>query len=222
MRRNARAAARRRASRYGGSPSGMFRLLNRVAGMERDLARSIETKNFTIPFTGSVSGASPAIIDLSAVPQGTTSGQRVGRMITLRNMNASWRIASSPGGSVEGIMRMILFRWDDDTPPTLDDVITPATGAYAALVNPLDRPINELGRGKFSVLQDRVVTAADELDTQVVRMYRSLGGQRVLYAGPGAGDGLKGRIFLLVARADTTTGATVTYGGFCRLRYTDS
>jgi len=84
------------------------------------------------------------------VPQGDDAHSRDGRVIYAKTIN--WRAIFESGlnttGNTCGVVRFILFRWDDDTQPNVGDVITsPSVTAVYNLNNVF----------KLKVLQDRLI-----------------------------------------------------------------
>jgi len=85
------------------------------------------------------------------VPQGDDAHSRDGRVIYAKTINwrAYFESALNTTGNTCGAVRLIIFRWDDDTQPTVGDVVTSAS--LTAVYN-----LNNVF--KFKVLEDRMIS----------------------------------------------------------------
>jgi len=100
--------------------------------------------------------ASGAILDLSTVPQDVTDSSRVGDKLLLSSLEMRGVLYSSPLFAPTGaeiFMRMIIFKWWDDTAPTPNDILQ-TTGVFG-IVAPLDHD----RKPKRSIIMDRTWSA---------------------------------------------------------------
>jgi len=85
------------------------------------------------------------------VPLGDDAHSRDGRIIFAKTLN--WRLVLQSGvnttGDTCGVVRLIIFRWDDDTQPVMADVITAASTVAVYNLNNVF---------KMKVLEDRMIT----------------------------------------------------------------
>lgn len=191
--------------------------LVKVNRLNRLLGRMIEKKALTTNLNQTIGSTSttPTLIEVSGMVEGVGSAARIGLKISPTRLY----IDATFGFSTDSynIVRATLFRWDEETDPTADDILT-ATN----YTNYTQTPINYLEKGKsFTILMDWKGVIVPSTTSQVLFLRRafSLSGT-TQFNGGGATDGVKGRYWLMTS-SDSTTVDHPTVSGSVRFQYTD-
>lgn len=85
------------------------------------ISKNVEIKYFDYGFGATTYTSSPSFANFSLIPQGGSDAQRVGDMVTLKNIDCRFQVV---GGDVYNTFRVILFRWysPSATAPTASDL----------------------------------------------------------------------------------------------------
>lgn len=167
--------------------------------------------------TGAMIGAAP----LNAMAQGIDVQQRIGNKV--KDVALRIRMSLNNIGNSHQTCRVIFFRWNDQTAPTVGGLLT-APGATTDVNSPFDQ--DGYRAGQFKILWDRTVVfgrdysagtvlASDRVNKNFVINLRLSGSQQ--YTGNAANNYLKGPIWAL-AIGDTNSVYQLT----SQYLYTDS
>lgn len=146
--------------------------------------------------------------DLSAISEGDDNSQRNGTSIRLYKLTGNVLINGNTAGSNDQKIRFIIFRWDDDTTPTVSSVLTGIAG------NSLDfmRSYNS-DELKMKVIHDQIVNVSPNAgNPNVSHIYRISYklDHHIKYSGSDNTDGTYGRLYIM-ALSNTANASNPPY-----------
>lgn len=144
---------------------------------------TVEVKRFRV-YSNSINLTSAGtLFSLGSITAGTASNNRIGRQITLKSLLLRYSITQN-GATNQN--RIIIFRWNSDSQPTVPDVLPFDSAIYWL------EPINEDTLEDIQVLYDKmVVTGVSGTAAPVYtdKVYLKLGGKcKFTTAGPDNGS----------------------------------
>jgi len=183
---------------------------------DRLVVRSPELKHLDTNSGGYVGGVTYAgtVSSLSDVVQGGAGNQRVGDALRLRGVD--FRLtAYHQAGSVQGVFRIILFIWNEDSTPTIALVLQ-GTGSALAAVSPYNE--DHVQNGSLNVLLDTYYAGDSSPDAYSLHFQRVLSSTATYTAGSTAGAG---KLWLLVLSDAGLATNCCNYQWWGRLVYDD-
>lgn len=204
-----------RARRVRSSPAVEAATANRrVSKLYRVLNSLVERKHVDTSLVG-VGGVSTGgtFFELSSISQGDTETQRSGLKVTPQKLFVDLSInAENPTNP--DMWRVIVFRWDDDTPPAIGSILT-GLGT--------DTLINWPVKPKYRILSDEKIFC-EASSTGSIRTYRKVynfpSSDKIMFNASTPGSGEWGRLFMLLV----TNSAVVPHpacSGNARLQFMD-
>lgn len=160
-----------------------------------------------------------SLVHLSGIANGDTESTRTGNSIFIKSLY--FRIGMElAAADLTSFVRIILFidkQQIADTAPTKADLIQANSGAVVSVFEPL----NELTKGRFTILRDTMVTLDTAKGLTAFRNYYIKLNHHVRFNGTASTDVQKGGIYALVFSDKATTAAPfVTWSS--RISYHDN
>lgn len=200
--------------------------------INRHLSKKSETKRFLQKAQESAvisSAASVVFTDLSQIAQGTTSGTRVGNIISPFGVHLSYILHNN--SAVAGYARVLLVKVPDGTFTAVNDNIFAATdGAGAApIAERLTDVFEMVNKYKMEVLLDKTHRLAGlgdgtGIETVMRKGLMKLRSQKWSYLGSAAADNKDDnlRLYVIFRCADNdTTAATIEFSYQSTVYYKD-
>ncbi len=192
--------ARQRVNTNGGS--------KKVSKIVKQILQSSEEKKFFLSSFSSGVDSTMQIVDLSAIPQGTTASTRVGATIKVQKLNLRW---TAYLGDTTQLIRVLIFHWKPndavDVPQASE--LYQTTGCLA--------PLLKIQPNRFTVVHDMLI----QMDTYHPMKYGVLElklGQLISYV-PGLDTGMN-HLYLTVY-SDSGGVPNPTFDFVASLTYTD-
>lgn len=160
------------------------------------MARMVEKKAVDYTFSSGVSGVSNSgiLFDGTSITQGVLRTNRVGGQISPHALYIKGFV-NADSTDAQNTVRVLVFQWNDTTAPTTSDVFE---SGYQATIAPY-RWSNSGTRLK--ILYDKSFISYHTGDTWRREVNFRLPFPKSLqtrYSGPGAGDGVAGRIYVMM------------------------
>ena len=188
-----RSVKRRRTSTYA------RRAYNRLCKPE---AKFIEpSDSISVSTTGDIN-------HLTAIAGGTSRNERTGRKIMGKSLVQRWKFTINASATSTNI-RLIQFRWFDDSAPTVTDILEAA--------HTLEVYKTETSE-KYRVIMDKLITLSTNRPKTAFKTYMRIM-HPITYTGSASTDYQRGQIFTLAVSDEATNTPTMVVRG--RLRYTD-
>lgn len=181
--------------------------------VRREDRKTSEIKHYDYGYLPTVSYAGD-IQALTPVTQGDTDVTRDGDRLMPIKLSVKWLIN---GETYSGLIRVIIFRWNDFSIPTVDDILQ-STGSSYSVVSPYVRD----KKSNFQVLQDRVYSVSNNGGVEVrTGSYTSkkLAKKQIEYVG-GTATSAKNSFYSLIL-SDRVLASSPTMTAFTSLQYTD-
>lgn len=194
-----------------------YRKKNPKISLFQDVKRSLEykavdTAQVDAALAGSVNSFNAPVV-LNAMAQGTTSGTRVGRRITMKSFQYRVQFSGATGASSNPNPIRVLVVFDKQP----NGALAVATDILTS--NTFVSPINLNNADRFIVISDQVHESG-AAGPSTGDCYRKLSLEAVYGGNAGTiADINTGAVLLLVA---STGSASVTYNLYPRIRYTDA
>ncbi len=176
---------------------------------------NIETKYYDN--VGSVAvNSTGSVNQLTTIPQGLTSNDRVGNSIKLQSVTLSYTITKHASATTT-LWRAILARDNDMTTvfPTISKILATTTAGYAHL-SPYT--YNAIQAQRFGVLSD-ISGVLDANTLTVNQRISTKHNGHIKYTGPATSDQAEGNLFLFVITNEPTNAPTITW--INRVEFTD-
>lgn len=171
-----------------------------------------ESKIINVQYTNLAVTTTAQISELTNVAQGLTISDRIGRKIQFKSISTRLQLLTGTGGGSPA-MRMILFRWNDDTTPVTLNVL---------LTNNHYSVIGTTQSNKVRVIMDRMIS----LDSRNKSRWFQKTFRRInwtsRYKDAAGTSGIWGRLFLLLLSQEPAGTTAPLFSGFVRIRYTDT
>lgn len=154
---------------------------------------------------------------LTAIAQGTNSGNRVGRKITIKSVQ--WRGMVKPaagGGFGQNRILVVYDKQSNGAAPAITDILS---------VNGAESCLNLSNAERFIILADEITDSCQSTALSIYTKRYIKCSLDVMYSGTTAAiaDCASGAIYAFVANtADVTTGVASTSDYYWRVRYVDN
>lgn len=152
----------------------------------------------------------PTIAQINAIAQGDTANTRDGNTCRMKSLEfrADLGIHAS---ATRTVVRVIHFLWNDDTPPTWNDILT---------ANNTVSPLNPNLSGKYQILRDRTITLSSTgAQTKSVKSFHKLN-KVAKFDGAASTDIQTGAVYQLMMSSEGTNVPSVLY--YDRIRFIDN
>lgn len=179
-----------RKRRYRRSNRSMYKTAERaIKNYER---KNVELHSHDNQFDTTVSGAG-VMLHLTPIVVGDLESQRTGDEITLKSFFARLYISPDSADTYDTV-RYILFRWFDETTPTVASVSTTDI-LQDSTVNPFLSPLNRNNSKHMQVLLDRTISV-NLVGTaeRVIKIYKKMHGK--VYWKHNSTTKLKGHLYM--------------------------
>ncbi len=198
-----------------------------VATVKKVIARSLELKSLDTAVILELT-TTPVVAELSAIVQGSNSFSRVGIRCNLKSLYVKWRFTADvmSADNVPQYIRMIFFRWDDDTAPTAGNILD-ATSVVNSHLDIGDGTGSSVS--KYRIIKDYMfaLCMADAGVAESVNLNRTIGKfykklkNTCVFDGSASTDGIKGRIWCLLMSSNATGANAPSIDLRARLRFTE-
>lgn len=168
----------------------------------------------------------PFVYHVSDIVQGTASNQRSGLKITPKSFSTMLRCQteSSLTGKVSNELRLIVFRWFDDVPPTASAILNSTAGGIFSGYEATHVPTLYQNKTQYQVLYDKNIQAVSDTTNEEVYFkfdYTFNKNAKILYQDSTAASNMWGQLYCMIV-SDSVSIPHPQAQGYSRLVYTDS
>lgn len=185
--------------------------------VKKAIARRKETKHYNVYAEDVSLDTAPTIVSLTAMTQGDGDQQRDGDTIFLKNIDFRW-MARMPTTSRAAI-RVMLFRWYDDSTPVATDILLSGSTAIRNINGPPSHDNKQL----YKIMVDRRYNLYYTNGRFPISLWRIFGkrlGRKQVQFQNGTTNGV-GKVYLMVMSEIATGANSPTFSYYSHITYTD-
>jgi len=161
-------------------------------------------------------GYDGAVVQLSAIAQGDTQGNRDGNEIQLKSLVfRTYGVASD----AYNVQRIIIFRWKEDSAPVVADILQDVAGAGSQNVI---SPTSFNQKSRYTILYDTFLTSIGTYVpvSRVISHHLNLKGSKCVYNGANATSYENNQLWVLFI-SDSDAATHPTFHWYSELTYND-
>lgn len=198
-------------------------VVKKVNKLDKKQKKLGELKHIDTPWSTSVS-TSPLIYQMDLIMEGDSEITRSGIVVSPERLDFYLRISTenplTTGDS--NILRVIVFRWFDETFPVVDDILYSNTAGAFTGYPYVDIPTVWNKKPRFQVLSDkRMILDEDDSDYSFYYLKKKFRtGSTIHYSGSSASDIENKNIFYLIV-SDSAVVPHPVFSGYSRLTFRD-
>lgn len=190
--------------------------------IRREVRSIPETKNLTAAHNLAIVGTTPYLFNMTQIGQGVADNQRIGLEVSPLKFDMYLQAHAESGDSNEH--RIIVFRWFDDTAPTVNEILQSNTSGIFSGFSYLNIPTLWPTKDKYQILMDQRFTTAAGLTSEhmQVSLTKKFGKHsKITYEDSGTTSGIHGELWCMIMN-DSAVVPHPTYQGYSRLLFKDT
>lgn len=207
---------------YKKNKTSMYSLKRELSNIKKTVYGAIERKQNINALNLPGISTTPLIFLLNDIDEGDSESQRTGLTINPRRHDMFLSVNAESGQTNE--FRCIVFRWFDDTAPTISDILYSNTGGIFTGYNYLNIPVNWVKKPKYQILADERFSATSGTETENMmfsfkKYFKK--GSKITYSGSSGGSIESGQMFCIIM-SDSAVVPHPDLQGYSRLQYLDA